>query len=133
MWMQGKVNVLHDEAIAARVGEGDVAEFEALAEGAGGRDGVGRGRDGGLHRKEIEEVFEEDGLLGNVVEAGEDLLDVGAGAVEGSGEERKAAEGDGAGEGAREDDGVGTVIASGGDDVEGRTEECALHRKLLIF
>src|SRR5674476_1632767 len=89
--MQGKVNVLDDHSLAARVGEADLAEFEALAEFAGRGDGVRRGADCWLHGEELEEVFEEYRLFGDVVEAGEDLLNISARTVECAGQEGETA------------------------------------------
>src|SRR5690349_9305804 len=108
MRMQGKINVLHDHSAAAGVRERDIAKLETLAERPRRRNRVRRGPDGRLHREEIEKVFEEDSLLGNVVEAGENLLDIGARAVEGAGQEGEAAEGHGARQGLRQDYRIGT-------------------------
>src|SRR5674476_258704 len=131
--MQGKVNVLDDHSLAARVGEADLAEFEALAEVAGRGDGVRRGADCWLHGEELEEVFEEYRLFGDVVEAGEDLLNISARTVECAGQEGETAERDQARQGACQDHGVGPVIASGRDHVQGRAHGRATNCKSLIF
>src|ERR1035437_1380570 len=91
--MQEKTNVLDYPTVAARIGERHVAELKSLANRAGCRDGVRRRTNGGLHGEKLEEVLQEDRLLGNVVEAGEDLLDVGSRSGEGPRQEGKAAEG----------------------------------------
>src|SRR5690242_7252207 len=128
MWMQGKVNVLHYQTGAAGVGERHVAKLKAPAEGAGRREGIRRSSDRRLHREEIKQVFEEDSLLRNVVEPGENLLDIRPRAVEGAGQKREAAKGHSAGQSPREDYRICPVVAPGRNHVEGRTEECAPHR-----
>src|ERR1035441_4352341 len=105
--MQGKVNVLDYHSVAARIGEPHVAEFKSLADRARRRDGVRRRTNGGLHGEKLEKVFQEDRLLGNVVEAGENLLDVGSRAVERSRQEGEATEGNGARQSARQDGRIG--------------------------
>src|ERR1039458_1254667 len=108
--MQGKTNVLDHHAVAARVGEPHVAEFKSLADRTRRRDGVRRRTNGGLHGEEVEQVFQEDRLLGNVVEPGENLLDVGPGPIERSRQEGETAERNRTRQSPRQDHYIGPVI-----------------------
>ncbi len=92
--------------------EANVTKFKAAANRAGRRDRIGLGADAGLKREEVEEVFQEHRLFGDVIEARKDSFDVGARAVEGAGQKSEAAERNGAGESAGENDHVRTVIAA---------------------
>src|SRR5664279_1809749 len=131
--MQDKTNVLDDHAIAARVGEPHLAEFKSLADRARRREGVRRRTNGWLHGEEVEQVFQEDCLLGDVVEAGEDLLNVGSGPIERPRQEGETAERNRARQSPRQDHYIGPVIPPGRHYVQGRTKECTPHRKYLIF
>src|ERR1019366_6273333 len=76
------------------------------------RNGVRRRTNGGLHGEEVEQVFQEDCLLGNVVEAGENLLDVGSGPIERPRQEGETTERNRACQSPRQDHCIGAVTPS---------------------
>ena len=73
---------------------------------------------GGLHLEEGDEVGKEEGLVGDAGCGGEDLLQIGAGLLDGGGEKGELADVVGASEGSPDDVDVGAVVAQRADDAE---------------
>ena len=87
--------------------------------GRGAGKGIGLGHDTGLSLEEGEQVFDEERLLSDVGEAGEELLDQPARARESAGQKCQVAEREAAVNRAVENPGVGAVIAGSRQEVEG--------------
>ena len=131
--VEAEGDVVEDGLGATGIGEADVFELEALADGAGGRDGVGPVFEVGFGREEVKEVLDVEGLFGDVGEAAEDAFHAGAGAEEGSGEEGEITDGEVALDGAGEDVGVGGVVAGGGEEVEEEAGDGFADSEAAIF
>ena len=79
---------------------------------------VGFGDDGGLHVEEGDEIGEEECLVGDSGGGGEDLLEIGAGLLDGGGEESELADVVVAVQGAPDDVDVSSVIPERANDAE---------------
>ena len=104
--------------MGAGIGEADVAELETALDDGRDREAAGLGVDGGLHVEEGDEIGEKEGLVGDAGGGREDLLEIGAGLLDGGGEEGELADVVGVAEGAPDDVDVGAVVAEGADDAE---------------
>src|SRR5579875_2590811 len=89
--------------------------------------------DGRLHLEKLEQIFEEQCLLGNIVETAQDLLDVSARAGKGAGEHGKAADGDTASERLHQHDRVSAIVAAGRNQVEQLTYAGAPDGQRAVF
>ena len=87
----------------------------------------------GSHVEELEEILQENRLLGDVVEAGENLLDVGARAENAPVRKVKRAERNCSRQSPRQHHRIGSIIAARRDHVQSRPHKRTPDRKYLIF
>ena len=120
---EGEVEVLENGSVGTGIGEGDVAELEAASDWIWSGKAVGFREDGWLHVEEGDEVGEEERLIGDAGGSGEDLLEVGAGLLNGGGEESELADVVSTMEGAPDDVDVGSVVPERADDAEKATDD----------
>src|SRR5207248_1083213 len=73
-----EVEAIEHQARAAGIAEGNVAELEAAHDRARSRQGIRLGANGWLHVEEGQQVGEEQSLIGNAGQGGENLLTVAA-------------------------------------------------------
>ena len=116
--LDGEVEVLKHPPIGAGVGERDVAEFEAAADGFGRRQGVRFRLHDGLQLEETDEVGEEEGLVGDARRGGEGLLQVSTGLLDGRCDEEEGADVVLAVEGFPDREDVSAVVAAGTEQGE---------------
>ena len=87
----GEVQPIEHQPVVPGIGERHVLEDDAATHRAGGRNSVGLGPDRRLHLEEVDEVRQEERLVGDVGERGEERLNAAVGPGERSGQELQVA------------------------------------------
>ena len=84
---------LENAAVGARIGERDIAEFEAALDRARRGQAIRLRFDARLHLKERQQIGEEQRLVGDAGRGREGLLDIAHGLHDGGGDQREIADG----------------------------------------